>query len=261
MEPANGDGPPFELNSYQEAEFHLSIYHYFLWKAAQEKSKGSARPHAENGGGPTADATPSPNVIVGLSDHDEKQNNDSALENNGNGQKYGALTDGESNDGPDADSTAQKPSARVDNGGSAASSSQNFQQVADAILQQFPQHVDFFTPTFGSMDAAAQLSLPPVVTTLYKEFPRLQTELAAAQTRMGQLESVLLTKHYETVTLNNEVARLKLQISFGPGLPPTPIAPQNNKRKDPPVVSVDGGRRPKVDAATLAAGALIAYET
>jgi hypothetical protein len=224
--------PAFEMNAHQEAEFHLSIYHYFLWKATQCTSRAEdTEPRKQN----DADK-----IDLSHNDAVEAQENESNQENH----EPSTLTVATLIAGNDATSISRSITppdvmAEQSDTGNASSSPKNnawsYQLAADIILQQFPQHVHFFTNLF-----LKSRPFPPIITTLYKDYPRLQTDLTAAKNRIGQLETELMSKGYENVNLVNELTRIKFQVSCANA----PVT-GTTKRKGASKVPETNGKRPR----------------
>jgi hypothetical protein len=224
--------PAFEMNAHQEAEFHLSIYHYFLWKTTQCQSRDD---NTKRGKQTDADVIAlSKNYAV------EAQENGSNQENH----EPSTSTVATSIIGKDSTSIARSinppdvVAAQSDTGNASSSPKTNvrsYQLVADMILQQFPQHVHFFTSQFQK-----SRPFPPIISTLYTDYPRLQTEFAAAKNRIGQVETELLSKGYENANLVNELTRIKFRASCANA----PVT-GTTKRKGAPKAPETNGKRPR----------------
>jgi hypothetical protein len=224
--------PAFEMNAHQEAEFHLSMYHYFLWKSAQCRALAEDVERGQH-----KDA-----YVMALSQKDsvEAQENESNQENHEPSTSTVAATiAGKDTSSISRSITPPDVMAEQSDTSNASASPKNddrsYQLVADMILKQFPQHVHFFESQF-----LKSRPFPPIITTLYKDYPRLQTELAAAKSRIGQVETELLSKGYENVNLANELTRIKCQLSCANA----PIA-GTTKRKGAPKAPETNGKRPR----------------
>lgn len=219
------------MNPIQEAEFHLSIYHYFLWKTALEKAKENV--NASNKEAAVVAAAPAEPDANAADDGDKKR---PAKETNADSITTTTRTTNDDGDGinkapaaetgeaetttkggtPPADAEQSIASTGTPKLAVASPQSQRYQALADAMLQQFPQHL----ARFPSQNSTMMSSTPPVVTTLYMDFPHLQSEVFLARNRVSQLESV------NQVT-QNENAKLKTDLAKA-------------KRKDPPTATATG---------------------
>jgi len=144
----------------QEAEFHLSIYHYFVWKERQATAAATATtqegpptaPYNTAGGG--GQQPPAPNTADG----------DKKLE----AKKQGPPPD------PGDKTTGAAPAAEKN------------AAMAEAMLHHFPQHLAHFKDS-----PALQNTIPPIISTLYIDFPALQTHNISTRARIAHLESML----------------------------------------------------------------------
>jgi hypothetical protein len=258
------------MNSVQEAEFHLSIYHYFLWRSAQEKEKEVAAAAAASSNRTTTRtvvvsttrpfATEETNVPPGANaapvDPAEEEDDGHLVSNDANeklvpakpneGEKAQhdicgaavpiaatateATKAGESTcpttfdrvvvpaTGPAPTATATvatNTQVQPHSVATSPSSSHSYQAVADALVQQFPHHVAHFSPAnlsrlvVGSPMMMMTMMTPPIVTTLYLDFPHLQSEVFAARNRIAQLESVVQATQVENHHLTTALAVAK----------------------------------------------------
>ena len=209
------------MNPLQEAEFHLSIYHYFLWKSAQERARENASVQQQQNAAAVlatpapATADPNPNAV---DDGDKKR--PAQVTATTNDDKAPPVTTEKSKEGEET--PAAKPFA-VTAPTPKLAESQRYQTLVDAMLQQFPQHLAHFPPQNSMM----QNQMPPIITTLYMDYPAMQSEIFAARNRIAQLESMLAAAS-QPPTLNAKHVGI------------TTTVPGKNKRKEPPAAAAGG---------------------
>jgi hypothetical protein len=146
------------MNSMQEAEFHLSCYHYFSWRAHQERSKEDA---SSPSGEPAASSNKNPGGF---------QPNDA---------NRGESCDQESSDSfMQVAAHEQKPSA------------EKFEAVADVLAKNFPQHLAHITKQNPMLRMA-----PPIISTLYSDYPKLQRQIFTLRSQIAELQAT--TEQYQ----------------------------------------------------------------
>jgi hypothetical protein len=182
------------MNPIQEAEFHLSVYHYFLWKSAQEKNRESALQQAAIAGAtmPTAQA------LAPAAATTDSNSNEADTVGGGN-EKLQAFTKETTtnNDGnKEGEKTLATPSAVAKPATPTTpniAASKRYQALVYAMLEQFPQHLAHFPPLNSMMTQAC----PPIITTLYTDFPAMQADLYVARNRIAHLENLMLNTSFQ----------------------------------------------------------------
>lgn len=213
------------MNPLQAAEFHLSIYHYFLWQTAQEKAKefAAAQPK-EVVLPPAADEQSAADELNGGKKHpsEDSANDEGGRASTASSEAADAGKDGavatvaaaasavatSTTEAAAAVTTAARPAPKPNGAGVPIFSpkvSERCQALVDCMLEQFPQQL----ANFPHHNPIMLNATPPIIGTLYVDFPRLQSEVFAARHRIVQLESMVQPLQHENARLDREVQSLK----------------------------------------------------
>lgn len=236
------------MNSIQEAEFHLSLHHYFLWRVVQEKiQEQEAAVQIPPVAAVAAGAAPTTPTTTTTTTRTPAGSATTAT------TPQTVATTAATNTLP-VGVGFQHVMPAVPDG------SHRYQIMANLMLQQFPDHVTLSSTHMFSQMAAT----PPIVTTLYQQLPRLQVDLFAAHNRVNQLERVVRAMRVErNLILQKKKVKKKAADKAAAAAAAAGTNP-TTKRKDPPtgsnqVAAVAAGtaKRPK----TAAAAAAVVTET